>query len=269
MGVYEEANDDTLKAMYYLDNAALKGWATPEGTDKYYRMSQYGEVEGLDVHHENFNGLFHNELLKLSSLGIGTYMGEPDDATDFAMYNAIKTSVLSGGLNHIDTAPNYRYMKSERTVGKILNVLHHKYDIERDQLFVSSKGGYVPEDAANLISQREMIGHLIHEVGVPEDAITKESGHCLHPKFLEHQLDETLKRLNLECLDVYYLHNPYEGQGPYNTDNVFYDQLAEAFEFLESAVQNGKIRAYGIASYSCFRVKPSESKVHLNVQKVH
>lgn len=152
MGVYEEANEDTLKAMYYLDNAALKGWATPEGTDKYYRMSQYGEVEGLVVHHENFNGLFHDELLKLSSVGIGTYTGEPDDATDFAMYNAIKTSVLSGGLNHIDTAPNYRYMKSERTVGKILNVLHHKYDIERDQIFVSSKGGYVPEDAANLIS---------------------------------------------------------------------------------------------------------------------
>ena len=114
-----------------------------------------------------------------------------------------------------------------------------------------------------------MIGHLVNEVGVPEDAITQESGHCLHPKFLEHQLDETLKRLNLECLDVYYLHNPYEGQGPYNTDNVFFDQLAEAFEFLESAVQKGKIRGYGIASYSCFRVKPSESKLHLSVQKVH
>ena len=63
-----------------------------------------------------------------------------------------------------------------------------------------------------------------------------ESGHCMHPKFLEYQLDETLKRLNLECLDVYYLHNPYEAQGPYNTDNIFFDRLASAFEFLESAV---------------------------------
>jgi len=71
-------------------------------------------------------------MLKLSSIGIGTYMGEPDDKTDFAMYNAIKTAVMSGGVNHIDTAPNYRYMKSERTVGKILTTLQNKYDINRD-----------------------------------------------------------------------------------------------------------------------------------------
>ena len=120
-------------------------------------MSQYGEVEGLDVHHDNFKSLFHQEMLRLSSIGIGTYMGDPDDVTDFDMYNAIKTSVLSGGINHIDTAPNYRYMKSERTVGKILTVLDNKYNIGRDQLFVASKGGYVPEDATELVSQREMI----------------------------------------------------------------------------------------------------------------
>jgi len=84
--------------------------------------------------------------LKVSSIGIGTYTGDPDDLTDFNMYNAIKQSVLSGGLNHIDTAPNYRYMKSEKTVGKILTVLQNKYDIDREMLFVSSKAGYIPED---------------------------------------------------------------------------------------------------------------------------
>ena len=59
-------------------------------------------------------------------------MGNPDDITDFDMYNAIKTSVMSGGINHIDTAPNYRYMKSEKTIGKALTVLEQKYDIHRD-----------------------------------------------------------------------------------------------------------------------------------------
>ena len=62
-------------------------------------------------------------MVKLTSIGIGTYVGEPTDIADFDMYNAIKTSVLSGGANHIDTAANYRYMKSERVVGKILTVL--------------------------------------------------------------------------------------------------------------------------------------------------
>lgn len=95
-------------------------------------MSQYNESgTNLDVNHENFRSLFHNERLRLSSIGIGTYVGEPDDKTDYLMYEAIKTSVLSGGVNHIDTAPNYRYMKSEKTVGKILTVLERKYDIDR------------------------------------------------------------------------------------------------------------------------------------------
>jgi diketogulonate reductase-like aldo/keto reductase len=266
VGVYEESNQDSHLVAYYLNQGQrLKGYATQEGTEKYYRMSQYGEVESLDVHHENFRSMIHNEMLKVSSLGIGTYMGNPDDHTDFDMYNAIKTSVLSGGVNHIDTAPNYRYMKSEKTVGKILTVLEQKYEIHRDQLFVTSKGGYVPEDADNLISQREMINKLVNEVKVPEESIVKESGHCLHPKFLDHQLNETLQRLNLETLDVYYLHNPYEGQGPFNTDPEFFDRLSKAFEFLEKAVQDGRIRDYGMATYSCFRVKPSEKKLHLNL----
>ncbi len=50
-------------------------------------------------------------------------MGDPDDKTDYQMYDSLKQSVLSGGINHIDTAPNYRYMKSERTVGKVLTSL--------------------------------------------------------------------------------------------------------------------------------------------------
>ena len=74
-------------------------------------------------------------MLKLSIVAIGTYMGHPDDQTDFLMYNSIKTSVMSGVINHIDTAPNYRFMKSERIVGKILMVLDNKYYIHRYQLF--------------------------------------------------------------------------------------------------------------------------------------
>lgn len=40
--------------------------------------------------------------------------------------------MLSGGINHIDTAPNFRYMKSEKTVGRILTTLDNKYGISRD-----------------------------------------------------------------------------------------------------------------------------------------
>lgn len=82
-------------------------------------------------------------------------------------------------------------MKSELTVGKAVTSLASKYGIARDQLFISSKAGYVPEDAVNEISQREMISKLVAE-GVPEQEIVKESAHCLHPRFLELQLQGTL-----------------------------------------------------------------------------
>jgi len=110
-------------------------------------MSQYSEGTHLEVHHHNFKTPMHDENLKVTSLGIGTYTGDADDQTDFKMYNAIKESVLSGGVNHIDTAPNYRYGKSEKTVGKALTVLHNKYAIDRSMMFVTSKAGYIPEDA--------------------------------------------------------------------------------------------------------------------------
>ena len=68
----------------------------------------------------------------------------------------------------IDTAPNYRYMKSERTLGKILSTLHSKYGVKRDELIIATKAGYIAEDGENMISQSEMIKTLI-EAGVPED----------------------------------------------------------------------------------------------------
>lgn len=122
----------------------------------------------LEVHPDNFKTPFNSEL-KLSSLGYGSYIGDPDDYTDYRMYDAIKMSVLSGGLNHIDTAPNYRYMKSEETIGKILTTLDNKYGISRDQMFIATKVGYIPENAKKMVSKRDMIEKLVKELIVPDD----------------------------------------------------------------------------------------------------
>jgi len=102
-----------------------------------------------------------------------------------------------------------------------------------------------------------MIKKYIEE-GVPEDSFVKQSGHCLHPFFLRKSVEESLERLNLQTLDIVYLHNPYEAQGPFNTDNVFYDRLLAAFETMEKLVEEKKIKSYGIATYSSLRVKPQE-----------
>lgn len=91
----------------------------------------------------------------------------------------------------------------------------------------------------------------------------------MHPRFLELQLEGSLSRLMVDSLDIFYLQNPYEAQGPFNTDNFFFDRLAESFEFLEKCVADGKIKSYGIATYSSLRVKPDETKLHLSLSKVH
>ena len=90
----------------------------------------------------------------------------------------------------------------------------------------------------------------------------------MHPTFLRQSVEGSLERLNLQCLDICYIHNFYEAQAPFNTDNVVFDRLAEAYETMEKLVQEGKIRHYGIATYSSLRQKPGASKMHLNVQKV-
>eukprot|EP00347_Sterkiella_histriomuscorum_P019348 403341986 len=265
---YEDQMQDTLTPYYFDQSTRLHGHCSEAGTDRFYRRSQSGENSQYEVHPENFKHTY-NQGLKLSSIGYGTYMGDPDDLTDYKMYDSIKNSVISGGVNVIDTAPNYRYMKSEKTVGKALTTLDQKYGFKRDEIFVASKGGYIPEDAEKMQSQQDMIEHMLTELKVPEKDIVTESGHCLHPAFLKYSLEGSLERLNLDTLDLYYLHNPYEAQAPYNLDNVVFDRITKAFEFLEEQVQNGKIKNYGIATYSSLRVKPTENKMHLSIEKLH
>jgi len=76
----------------------------------------------MAVPERNFRRPMHVPL-ELSSVGLGTYLGPPDDATDFEVYNALKLLALSGGVNVVDTAINYRCQKAERTVGAALKTL--------------------------------------------------------------------------------------------------------------------------------------------------
>jgi aryl-alcohol dehydrogenase-like predicted oxidoreductase len=85
--------------------------------------------------------------LELTSVGLGTFIGAPDDQTDFDVYNAVKLLALSGGINLFDTAINFRCQKAERTIGAAVKTLIKKYGIGRDELFICTKNGYIPDDA--------------------------------------------------------------------------------------------------------------------------
>ncbi len=76
--------------------------------------------------------------------------------------------------------------------------------------------------------------------------------HCMTPKFLKNQLGRSLRNLGVECVDVYYLHNP-ETQLSEVTKEEFLGRVREAFTFLESAVEAGEIQYYGMATWNGFR----------------
>jgi predicted aldo/keto reductase-like oxidoreductase len=225
---YETKLEDNVKKIEYRDDL-IPGHATEDGT---FRYTQRNKEE---VNYLNFRNLF-NTNIKISSIGLGTYMGPPDDITDFYMYNAIKSVVMSGGVNVLDTAINYRYMKSERTIGKALKALIDKYDYKRDEFIVSSKIGFVPEDASSGKRSHAFVQHLIEGNKLEmDDVIFDEKNrpvHCIHPEFLKEQLEFSLNNLNLSTLDCMYLHNVYETQGAVVNEELFNKRLGKAFEFL-------------------------------------
>src|SRR5258707_2695927 len=67
-------------------------------------------------------------------------------------------------------------------------------------------------------------------------------------RFLENQLNRSLKNLGASCIDVYYLHNPETQLGEVPRPD-FLNRVRQAFEFLESAVAAGQLQFYGIASW--------------------
>ena len=101
-------------------------------------------------------------------------------------------------------------------------------------------------------------------VCAPEDFV--QGQHCMTPRYLAHQLDQSLRNLQLDAVDVYYLHNP-ESQFVAVDHDEFYVRLRAAFEFLESAVITGWIAHYGTATWNAYRV-PANSGEHLSLERV-
>src|SRR5437588_7044967 len=60
--------------------------------------------------------------LTLSSLGLGTYLGQPDEKTD-ARYTSAIVAAVENGINVLDAAINYRFQRSERCIGAALKRL--------------------------------------------------------------------------------------------------------------------------------------------------
>jgi aryl-alcohol dehydrogenase-like predicted oxidoreductase len=193
-----------------------------------------------------------------SSIGLGTYLGAADPATD-AGYEEAARAFLAAGGTVFDTAANYRSGRSERTLGRVFRGL------PRNALFVSTKAGYLPMgDGVRAESPREWFQRVLAGPGIlaPEEVV--DGCHAMTPAYLAHQLGVSLAALGLDQVDVLHLHNP-EHQRPVLGPAAFRDVMFRAFEACEAMVAQGRIRGYGCATWNGFRVPP-EAPEHLSLE---
>jgi len=200
----------------------------------------------------------------LSSIGIGTYLGQPDDATDQS-YTAAIVAAVQGGINVIDSAINYRYQRSERSIGAALRELARK-GFAREEIFLSTKGGYITPDAAEPGDAHAYFEREYLRPGILRAEDVAAGCHAMSSSFLANQLDRSLANLGVDCVDLYYVHNPETQLGEVPRDE-FLRRLRDAFTFLESAVAAGKICFYGLATWNGFR-QPAEAPDHLSLSEI-
>jgi aryl-alcohol dehydrogenase-like predicted oxidoreductase len=224
----------------------MSPFATSDGTTKYVARFAARTAAG---HFREQQGLW------LSSLGIGTYLGEPDARTDQAYTDAIVAAV-EAGANVIDSAINYRLQRSERSVGAALEELARR-GFSREELLICTKGGFLtpdgdmPADASEYFNREYVATDILHEGDVAAGC------HSMAPRFVADQIERSRRNLGVETIDVYYLHNPETQLGEVPRE-MFNSRVRAAFEFLESAVAAAKIHFYGLATWNAFRQSENE-----------
>jgi aryl-alcohol dehydrogenase-like predicted oxidoreductase len=147
-------------------------------------------------------------------LGTGSFGSDISKEDSFHVLDAY----VDGGGNFLDTAHIYAAWReggwgaSERTLGEWLRVHGNRRD-----LVIGTKGGHPPLDKL-------------------------EQGRC-SPECLEQDLTESLARLGIDYVDVYWLHRDDPAR-----------EVGEIMDTLAGFVQNGRIRSYGASNWPTARI---------------
>jgi len=216
-----------------------------------------------DRHHERFARTYFRSFgdCVVSSIGVGTYLGDPTDEADDRYHEAV-VEVVESGINVVDTAINYRCQRSERVVGDAIEAA----DVDREEVMVATKGGFVPFDGSRPENPGQYIREEYLDTGTVDADDLVHGQHCIAPDYIDDQLDRSLANLGLDTIDLYYVHNP-ETQLEERSREEVYDQLEASFERLEERAAAGDIRHYGVASWESFRV-PAGDDGYLSLPEV-
>ena len=160
-----------------------------------------------------------NTGFRVSLLGLGgNTFGQHDSwkhYNDEAASLAIIDCAINLGVNHIDTADIYSMGVSETYVGKAITG-------KRDKFFVASKVGMPTADEPNCDGLSR--GHIMDSV------------------------EDTLRRLNTDYIDLYYAHQP---------DPL--TPLEETLRAYDDLVQQGKVRYLGCSNFAGWQIAAAQS----------
>lgn len=146
--------------------------------------------------------------IDVSPLCLGTMMfgGPTDESTSVRIIH----KAIDQGINFIDTADMYNAGRSEQVLGTALNG-------KREQVVVATKG-------------RQPVGDGPNRSGASR-------------RHLMRQLHESLRRLNTDYVDIYYIHAP-----DYET------AIEETLRALDDMVHSGKVHYIGCSNFRAWRV---------------
>ncbi|MEP7288955.1 MAG: aldo/keto reductase [Chloroflexota bacterium] len=220
--------------------------ATTEGTQRFMKR-QPESRQGS--YRQTVDGLW------VSSVGLGTYLGQPDDLTD-AEYTAAYAQAMTLGCNVIDSAINYRYQRSEQTIGVWLAQALADGTLSRDEIVIATKGGFVPFDRSLPADPGKWVHQNLIAPGLAHpNEFCSNYQHCIAPDYLEQMIAWSRRNLGVETIDIYYLHNP-ETQHISLSHETFRTRMLDALETLEQAVADGRIASYGTATWTAYRALP-------------
>lgn len=236
------------------------GFATPKGTTEYM---DYAIKKGANRSH------FKNiENLKLSSVGMGTYLGNLSAQDNDDLEKSLYYSVKEGGINVIDTSINYRSMLSEKCIGRAINRLIEEEVIDRENVFICTKNGYVTNDGD--LSKID-IDNYLELMFLNNNTISRSdlspSYHIMNPKYISKCIDKSLCNMGINMIDLIYIHNSFESWHDVVDRSTYYEMLSRVFQLYEDFRQKGKINFYGMATWNCFTSKEN-SKGYLSLKEV-
>ncbi|HLK34237.1 MAG TPA: aldo/keto reductase [Terriglobales bacterium] len=234
----------------------IPGSATPQGTARY--RERFPQLRDAG-HFRRPQASGELGELWFPSIGVGTYLGDASDPVDAQYREAIATALRSG-INLLDTAINYRHQRSERAIGAVLAELVGSGELQRDQVLICTKAGFLAFDGE---LPADMRGYFLREYvqpGILDPQQVAGGSHCMAPRYLADQIERSRRNLGLETIDVFYVHNPESqlAEAAGVAHEVFQERLHAAFTMLEETVKQGKIRYYGVATWTGLRVREEE-----------